>query len=81
MQRAAKGRSSRASARGGHPGSVLTALDDLADNFTSSSDQGPQAYAEQLVADHIELDLDYASLLTDAVTAVRAFHRAVTGAG
>ncbi len=25
------------------PGSTLTALDDLADNFTTPSDQGPQA--------------------------------------
>lgn len=62
------------------PGSVLTAIDDLADNFTNTSDQGPQAYAEQLVADHIELELDYRSLLTDAVTAVRAFHKTLTAA-
>ena len=60
------------------PGSVRTALDDLADNFIRPSDQGPQAYAEQLVADHVELDLDYSSLIVDAVTAVRSFHRAVT---
>ena len=58
------------------PGSVRTALDDLADNFTNPSDQGPQAYAEQLVADHV--DLDYGSLLVDAVTAVRTFHKTVT---
>ena len=59
------------------PGSVRTSLDDLAENFTSPSDQGPQAYAEQLVADHVDLDLDYGSLLIDAVAAVRAFHKTV----
>ena len=60
------------------PGSVRTALDDLADNFTNPNDQGPQAYAEQLVADHVDLDFDYASLLADAIAAVRSFHKTVT---
>ena len=60
------------------PGSARTALGDLADNFANPGDQGPQAYAEQLLADRVDLNLDYGSLLVDAVAAVRTFHKTVT---
>lgn len=54
-------------------GAVRTALDDLLANFTNPGDQGPVAYAEQMLIDHPELDA--ATLAADAVLAVEAFHR------
>lgn len=57
-------------------GGIRTALDDLHANFTDLLAQGPQAYAEQMLVDHPELDA--ATLLADAVTAIDQFHRAVT---
>jgi len=51
---------------------VRTALDDLLDNFTNPGDQGPAAYAEQMLTDHPELDA--AVVAADAVLAVAAFH-------
>lgn len=52
---------------------VRTALDDLLDNFATPDAQGPQAYANQLMLDHPELDRT--SLLADAVLAIDTFHR------
>lgn len=57
-------------------GGTRTALDDLAANFADTTAQGPQAYAEQMIIDHP--DLDRATVLADAVVAVRTFHRLVT---
>ncbi len=57
-------------------GSIRTALDDLQANFATPQAQGPQAYATQMVIDHP--DLDPATLLADAVTAVDEFHRSLT---
>lgn len=57
-------------------GEIRIAIDDLHANFADPIAQGPQAYAEQLLIDHPELD--EATLLADAVTAVDEFHRAVT---
>ena len=57
-------------------GAIRTALDDLHANFADPLAQGPQAYAEQMLIDHP--DLDEATLLADAVTAIDEFHRAVT---
>ncbi|MBI1843760.1 MAG: hypothetical protein HYR89_03990, partial [Actinobacteria bacterium] len=54
-------------------GAVRTALDDLLVNFTNPGDQGPVAYAEQMLTDHPELDA--ATVAADAVLAVEAFHR------
>lgn len=54
-------------------GAVRTALDDLLANFTNPGDQGPVAYAEQMLTDHPELDA--ATVAADAVLAVEAFHR------
>lgn len=51
---------------------VRTALDDLLDNFATPYAQGPQAYADQLMLDHPELDRT--SLLADAVIAIETFH-------
>lgn len=57
-------------------GEIRTALDDLHANFADPLAQGPRAYAEQMLIDHP--DLDEATLLADAVTAIDEFHRAVT---
>lgn len=51
---------------------VRSALDDLLYNFSAIDAQGPIAYAEQMMLDH--LDLDHSSLLADAVIAVETFH-------
>jgi hypothetical protein len=56
-------------------GATRTALDELAANFTSPSDQGPQAYVEQMMLDHDALD--HRTLAVDAITAVRVFHQLV----
>jgi hypothetical protein len=56
-------------------GSLRTALADLCANFADRTAQGPQAYAEQMVADHP--DLDGAILATDAVIAVETFYTSV----
>jgi len=53
-------------------GSVRTALDDLAANFTRPGDQGPQAYASQMLVDHPELDGP--TLQADAVLALEEFY-------
>lgn len=50
---------------------VRTALDDLAANFAAPDAQGPRAYAQQMAIDHPEVDR--ATALADAVTAVEAF--------
>ena len=60
-------------------GAVRTSLDDLLANFTSPGDQGPTAYAEQMHIDHPELDV--ATLASDAVLVVRAFHRQLFDGG
>lgn len=57
-------------------GTIRTALDDLHANFADPLAQGPQAYAEQMLIDHP--DLDEATILADAVTAIAQFYRAVT---
>jgi hypothetical protein len=54
---------------------VRTALDDLHANFADPGAQGSQAYAEQMLADHPELERT--TLLADAVVAVDAFYRHV----
>ena len=41
-------------------------------NFAAPGSQHPEAYAEQMIIDHI--DLDRATLLADAVIAVETFH-------
>jgi hypothetical protein len=53
-------------------GSVRTALDDLAANFARPGDQGPQAYASQMLVDHPELDGP--TLQADAALAVAEFY-------
>jgi hypothetical protein len=56
-------------------GSIHTVLVDLKANFAEPSAQGPQAYVDQMMADHPELDA--ATLAADAVLAVEAFQRAL----
>ncbi len=56
-------------------GSIRTALDDLLANFHTTSAQGPQAYASQMMQDHPELTALVAT--ADAVAAVREFHATV----
>jgi hypothetical protein len=56
-------------------GAVRTALDDLAANFEAPGNQGPRAYASQMLVDHPELD--GATLQADAVLAIDEFHRAL----
>jgi hypothetical protein len=51
---------------------IRTALDDLRANFADTVAQGPQAYADQVLVDHP--DMDRIILLADAVVAVREFH-------
>jgi hypothetical protein len=58
---------------------VRTALDDLQANFADGGAQGSQAYAEQMILDHP--DLDRTTLLADAVVAVGAFHDRLYGRG
>ena len=53
------------------PGNMVTALRELAANFHAPGDQGPSAYAAQIVIDHPELSEDRAA--ADAVVAVQAF--------
>ena len=54
-------------------GPIRTALDDLRDNFGNLNSQGPNAYADQTILDHPELD--GTTLRADAVTAIDQFHR------
>jgi hypothetical protein len=56
-------------------GPTLTALNELRTNFHDPAAQGPQAYAEQMLLDHPELDA--ATLRADAVLAVEHFYTAV----
>lgn len=51
---------------------VRPTLDDLRANFADPDAQGPQAYAEQMLLDHP--DLDHTTLLADAVVNISAFH-------
>ena len=53
-------------------GAIHSALDDMRANFADVTSQGPNAYAEQMMIDHPELDL--ITLRADAVVAVTAFH-------
>jgi Nucleotidyl transferase AbiEii toxin, Type IV TA system len=53
-------------------GAMRTALDDLAANFASTKNQGPEAYASQMHIDHPELT--ETTLRADAVLAVIEFH-------
>ncbi len=57
-------------------GAARSALDDLLANFADHLSQGPEAYAEQMLFDHPELDA--AELRADAIVAVAAFHQVVT---
>lgn len=57
-------------------GVTLTALDDLRANFEKPGDQGPRAYAEQILLDHPDIERTVA--LADAVLAVEAFHARVS---
>jgi hypothetical protein len=50
---------------------MVTALRELAANFHAPGDQGPSAYAAQIVIDHPELSEERAA--ADAVVAVQAF--------
>jgi hypothetical protein len=50
---------------------LRTAIGDLSANFADPRTQGPQAYADQMLIDHP--DLDAATLKADAVLAVRGF--------
>lgn len=52
-------------------GGTRTALRELRANFRDVGAQGPRAYADQMLVDHPELDR--ATLLADAVVAVRHF--------
>ena len=52
---------------------VQSALDDLLENFAATNAQGPEAYAEQMMLDH--RDVNHSSLLAEAVIAVETFHR------
>jgi hypothetical protein len=54
-------------------GAVRTALDDLAANFELPGNQGPRAYASQMLVDHPELAAP--TLQADAVLAVEEFYR------
>lgn len=64
----AAARAIRAAFPGKIVGAVRTAFEDLAANFERPGDQGPQAYAAQMLVDHPELD--GATLQADAVLAV-----------
>ena len=56
-------------------GPIRTALDDLLANFELPEAQGPEAYANQMLIDHD--DMEEATLRADAVTAVSEFHAAL----
>jgi hypothetical protein len=56
-------------------GSIRTALDDLLANFRTTTAQGPQAYALQMIEDHPELSRS--EMTADAVAAEHEFHAAV----
>ncbi len=56
-------------------GEVHTALKDLAANFESHSCQGAQAFSEQFLIDHP--DLDEQTVLADAIVAVTTFYKAL----
>lgn len=56
---------------------VRTALDDLRDNFADVDAQGAVAYADEMLANHP--DLDHRALLADGVTAISEFHRILLG--
>jgi hypothetical protein len=54
-------------------------LDDLLANFETPDAQGPQAYAEQMLVDHPELNGTV--LAADALLAVGSFYHALFPAG
>jgi len=54
-------------------GAPRTAFDDLAANFRSPTDQGPAAYASQMLVDHP--GLSEKALRADAVLAVDEFYQ------
>jgi len=54
-------------------GPVRTALDDLAADVEAPGNQGPEAYASQLLADHP--DLDSVTIRADAILAVTEFYK------
>jgi hypothetical protein len=56
---------------------LRTSLDDLQANFADPRAQGPEAYADQMLVDHP--DLDAATLRADAVLAIGAFCGALNG--
>lgn len=56
---------------------VRMTLEDLLANFADTSAQGPQAYADQMLLDHP--DLNRATLLADAVVAVNVFRDNLLG--
>lgn len=56
-------------------GPVRTALEELRANFADSKAQGPQAYVNQVLTDHPELDPSL--LAADAVLAVDTFYRSM----
>lgn len=56
---------------------LRTSLDDLQANFADPRAQGPEAYADQMLVDHP--DLDSATLRADAVLAIGAFCGALRG--
>lgn len=56
--------------------SARTSLDDLRANFADISAQGAVAYADEMAANHPELE--HRALLADAVTAIGEFHDLVT---
>lgn len=59
-------------------GPMRTAVIELAANFSTPDDQGPRAYADQMMIDHP--DFDRRNLAADAVLAVRAFREKVLAA-
>ena len=58
-------------------GPIRTAIEDIQANFVDPNSQGSQAYADQMLIDHPELDA--LTLLADAVTAVDEFCRLTVG--
>lgn len=57
-------------------GATRTALNDLVANFVDTAAQGPQAYADQMMVDHP--DLDRKAVVADAVVAVKTFYGLLT---
>jgi hypothetical protein len=55
---------------------VMTALDDLRDNFGDIEAQGTQAYADEMARNHEHLDRR--DLLSEGLSAVQDFHRFLT---